>query len=89
MHIHLLMLLLPFPPTLPQKPLMLLLQFYNKNTFCGAFSASEFSIFAIFMIFLQVGGQRGRLAIVRGVGGGVEAGKGLGGWGLAKRLAHV
>lgn len=71
MHIHLLMLLPPSssPPTLPQKPLMLLLQFYNKNTFCGAFSASEFSIFAIFMIFLQVGGQRGRLAIVRGVGG--------------------
>jgi len=38
-----------------QKPLMLL-PFYNKNIFCGAFSASEFSIFAIFMIFLQGGG---------------------------------
>lgn len=80
MHIHLLQ--APSPPPLrsPHKPLMLLLQFYNKNTFCGAFSASEFSIFAIFMIFLQVGGQ-GSLAIVRG---GVE-----GGLGLAKRLAHV
>lgn len=76
MHIHLLNTLSPLPPLrTPHKPLMLLLlllllQFYNKNTFCGAFSASEFSIFAIFMIFLQVGGQ-GSLAIVRG---GIERG---------------
>lgn len=74
MHIHLLQPLSPPPCLAPHKPLMLL-QFYNKNTFCGAFSASEFSIFAIFMIFLQVGGQ-GSLAIVRGEVG--EGGVGVG-----------
>lgn len=75
MHIHLLQAPAPSLPLLRtlHKPLMLL-QFYNKNTFCGAFSASEFSIFAIFMIFLQVGGQ-GSLAIVRRGWGGVGVGQ--------------
>lgn len=85
MHIHRKTLLFPAAVFSFPYPHLLPLHICNKNIFCGAFSASEFSIFAIFMIFFQ----RGRwlwLWLRFVCGESVWQGWG---WGLAKRLAHV